>query len=300
MAAPLMEQIRRNGKETKQERFARGPHSLAQEFVEFLVAEFLDFLKKGYWMLLPYEDVKDMVYVKYSPLGVVPQWEHRRRVIVDYSFYFVNQDTLKMGPEESMQFGKAVEQLLQAAVQAYPKFGPLMQYKLNISDGFYRIALYTSGVQRLGVMLPDFPGLPPLVASPLVLPMGWTDSPPFFCLFTETICDLANEELLEHPLEKIAGATDFEDCQTGTINKVDPIGKEPPDVTMTPLEDTKLDVAKTLPADTSQDITVTPTSDTTWDPHKTGKIPRSHRNNLRKHTWMYSWMIFVAKGTTRE
>jgi hypothetical protein len=293
-----MESIRRNGapvilssapwsEETKKERFARGPHNSAHEFVEFLGAEFLDFVKKGYWMLLPYKDVQDMVYVRYSPLGVVPQRERRPRVIVDYSFYFVNQDTLKLGPAEAMQFGKAVERLLQAAVRADPKFGPLLQYKLDILDGFYRIALSTSGVQRLGVMLPGFPGLPPLVAFPLVLPMGWTDSPPFFCLFTETICDLANEELRknvrhpEHPLEKIAGTTDFEDCpQAG------PVVEEAQDVTMTSPEDTKLDVAKTIPADTSRDVTKTPPADTTKNPHL-GNIPRSHRANLRTKPTAY-------------
>jgi hypothetical protein len=81
-----MERIRRNGapvilssapwsEETKQERFDRGPHKSANEFVEFLGVEYLDFLKKGYWMLLPHSAVKDMVNVRWSPLGVVPQWE---------------------------------------------------------------------------------------------------------------------------------------------------------------------------------------------------------------------------------
>jgi hypothetical protein len=131
-----MERIRKNGapvilssapwsQETKKERFARGPHNLAHEFVEFLGVEFLDFLKKGYWMLLPYEDIKDIVHVRYSPLGVVPQRERRPRVIIDYSFYGVNDDTLKLGPEDAMQFGKAVKRLLQAAVRTNPKFRPL-------------------------------------------------------------------------------------------------------------------------------------------------------------------------------
>jgi hypothetical protein len=205
---------------TKQERYERGPHQSAHEFVEFLGTEFLDFLKKGYWMLLPYDEVEFMIDVRYSPLGVVPQRERRPRVIVDYSFYFVNADTLKLAPEEAMQFGKALERLLQEAVRANPKFGHTRHYKVDISDGFYRIPLSTSGVKKLGVLLPNFPGLPPLVAFPLVLPMGWTDSPPFFCAFTETICDLANEEIRKnlryphHKLEDIAGKLDFEDCAT--------------------------------------------------------------------------------------
>jgi hypothetical protein len=67
-----MERIRRNGapvilssapwsKETKKERFKRGPQKPAHEFVEFLGTKFLDFLRKGYWMLLPHNVVKDMV-----------------------------------------------------------------------------------------------------------------------------------------------------------------------------------------------------------------------------------------------
>jgi hypothetical protein len=65
-----------------------------------------------------------------------------------------------------MQFCKAIEQLLWVAVRGDPKFGLLLQYRLDIFDGFYWIALSMSGVQKLGVLLPNFPGLPPLVAFP--------------------------------------------------------------------------------------------------------------------------------------
>ena len=36
------------------------------------------------------------------------------------------------------------------------------------------------------------------MAFPLVLPMGWVDSPPYFCALTETICDLANAKICTH------------------------------------------------------------------------------------------------------
>jgi hypothetical protein len=68
-----------------------------------------------------------------------------------------------------MQFGKANERLQSHLVKANPK------YKVDISDGFYRVPLNTLGVPKLGVCLPKFPGLPELVAFPLVLPMGWTN-----------------------------------------------------------------------------------------------------------------------------
>jgi hypothetical protein len=219
-------------------------------------------------MLLPHEAVKDMVNVRWSPLGVVPQRERRPRVIVDYSFYGVNKDTLKLGPEEAIQFGKAVERLLKAGVRANPKFEPLLQYKLDISDGFYRIALSTLGSQRLGVLLLNFPGLPPLVAFPLVLPIGWTDSPPFFCVFTESICDLANQEIRknvrypEHPLEGLAGATYFEDYGQTSLEAV-------------------------ASANTPADVTEMPVVNEVQDPNEKGKIPRTHRPQLRNKPTAY-------------
>ena len=99
-------------------------------------------------------------------------------------------------------------------LHAHPRFGPVHMYKLDISDGFYRVHLTNSGVLKLGVCLPPFPGQPPLVAFPLVLPLGWTNSPPIFSAFTETIADLANCQFSAnkrapiHPLEPQAGAAD--------------------------------------------------------------------------------------------
>jgi hypothetical protein len=109
----------------KQECSACVPHKSGNEYVAFLGTKFLDFLQKGYWMLLPYNEVESLIGVRYSPLGVVPQWERQPRVIVDYSFYAVNTDTVQLTLEEVTQFGKAIEWLMQTAIQVNPKFGPL-------------------------------------------------------------------------------------------------------------------------------------------------------------------------------
>ncbi len=45
--------------ELKEERFLRGPHKSAEEFLEFLMEEFVDLCKKGFWMLLPCDSVKN-------------------------------------------------------------------------------------------------------------------------------------------------------------------------------------------------------------------------------------------------
>jgi hypothetical protein len=82
--------------------------------------------------------------------------------------------------------------------------------KLDIADGFYRIDLNIDDIPKLGVIFPTSHGEEPLVALPLVLPMGWTNSPPIFTTATETIADLANQRLASsirdksHHLDQLA------------------------------------------------------------------------------------------------
>jgi hypothetical protein len=56
-----------------QKRFQRAPHKSADEYSEFLQEEFLEFVQKGFWMLLPYDDVKHLPGLRLSPIGVAPQ-----------------------------------------------------------------------------------------------------------------------------------------------------------------------------------------------------------------------------------
>jgi hypothetical protein len=174
-------------------------HKPAIEYVDFLGTKFLDFLKKGYWMLLPYTEVQNMLDLRLSPLGTC--------------------SSLAQRAEGAMQSGKAIERLLKQAAQAHPRFGPLLHYKVDILDGFHHITLAMSGVKKLRVLLPPFPGLPS-VAFPLVLPMGWTDSPLFLCVLIETVCDSTNNKELNknvrHPktcFEDTTGKLDFLDCK---------------------------------------------------------------------------------------
>jgi hypothetical protein len=69
-------------------------------------------------------------------------------------------------------------------------------------------------IPRLGVVFLTGAGEEPLVAFPLVLPMGWKNSPPAFCTATETSADLANAALKDatipkrHPLDELATTGD--------------------------------------------------------------------------------------------
>jgi hypothetical protein len=182
---------------------ARGPHKSAFEYADFLGEELLEFVLKGQWIVLPYSVVQTLPQrvrrqLRISPMGVVPQRDRRPRVIVDYSFFGVNDETAKLAPREAMQFGKALERILRQIVESNPTHGPVYLLKIDIADGFYRIWLNVNDIPSLAVSLPPLHGNTPLVALPLVLPMGWTESPPYFTTATETVADMANRRLQNH------------------------------------------------------------------------------------------------------
>ena len=187
----------------------RGPHKSAAEFQDFLAGEMLDFINKGFWLLLPHRVVRHLPGLRIAPVGVVPQHSRRPRLICDYSFHGQNADTLPIAPMEAMQFGRALERYLRRIVLADPRFGPVKMIKVDLSDGFYRIWVRTDDVPKLGMAYPS-PADDPLIAFPLALPMGWTNSPPLFTAVTETIADVTNQRLLKrrkvspHQLEDLA------------------------------------------------------------------------------------------------
>jgi hypothetical protein len=43
----------------KEERFLRGPYKSAEEVLEFLMEEYIAICRKGFWMVLPYDSVKN-------------------------------------------------------------------------------------------------------------------------------------------------------------------------------------------------------------------------------------------------
>jgi hypothetical protein len=142
---------------------ARGPHKSAFEYAEFLGEELVEFVLKGQWVVLPYSVVQTLPrqvrrQLRISPMGVVLQRERRPHVIVDYSFFGVNDETVKLAPREAMQFGKALERILRNIVEADPSHGPVYLLKIDIADGFYRIWLNKHDILSLAVSLPPLHG----------------------------------------------------------------------------------------------------------------------------------------------
>jgi hypothetical protein len=166
-----------------------------------------DMVQKRYWTVLPFSAVKHFPHLKLAPSGVVPQAACRPRPIMDYTFNDVNQGSLPVAPTAAMQFGFTLQRLLQCIAYANPSLGPPLLLKLDLSEGYYRVRLSPQATLELATLLPHPSGGRPLIGIPLSLPMGWRDSPPYFCAFTETAVDLTNTALANcapstpHPLE---------------------------------------------------------------------------------------------------
>jgi hypothetical protein len=113
-------------------------------------------------------------------MGCVPQHDRCPHTIVDYTYSGLNRDTVPIAPWDAMQFGNALPRLLRHVIFADPAHGPIQLIKVDIANGFYRIGVRPNDVLKLGVAFPTKPDQLQLVAFPITLPMGWTNSPPPF------------------------------------------------------------------------------------------------------------------------
>ena len=74
-----------------------------------------------------------------------------------------------------------------------PIQGPVRVSKLDVTDAYHRGTVKPAQVGTFAYVIPSAPGDEGIfICIDLVLPMGWVDSPKFFCAFSETMTDVAN------------------------------------------------------------------------------------------------------------
>ena len=118
-------------------------------------------------------------------------------MLVDHTWYGVNEHTIPDLPKEVMQFGGTLPRLLWLLHHADPAKGKIHLSKFDIDNGFYRLFLDADDALKLATLMPRYKGEEQLLTIPLVLTMGWTNLPPTFCAASETIADLANANLFQ-------------------------------------------------------------------------------------------------------
>jgi hypothetical protein len=117
--------------ELRQAHLDRGSHQSCEDHFDFLREEMLKFAENGFWTLVPYCLVLALANLRLSPLGIIPQRNCCPRLIVDYSFWGVNDETVILSPTEAMQFGCALECLLFRIHHANPRYGPTYMAKTD-------------------------------------------------------------------------------------------------------------------------------------------------------------------------
>ena len=94
-----------------------------------------------------------------------------------------------------MQYVRDLDHLSREVAISYTDLGPVYVLKSDVSDGLYRIALRPADAPNFGLVFPSDDQGDDLVAIMLTLPMVFNNTPPIFCMFTETVADLSNAYL---------------------------------------------------------------------------------------------------------
>jgi hypothetical protein len=166
-----------------------------------------EFIESKFWVVLPYDLVRDQVDLMLCPAAVKDERDRKPRLLSDHSWPWpwgaVNDMTVPHAPPEAMQFGGVLPRTLHLVRHANPKFGPPKLNKQDVKDGFYRLYLRALDCLRLALIMPPYEGEPQLIAIPLSCTMGWVESPPSFSTMSETVCDRANARFASSPLSAL-------------------------------------------------------------------------------------------------
>ena len=123
----------------------------------------------------------------------------------------VNENNSFTAPQHSMhQLDKVLPWLIDSVDRAPVDDGNMLFSKLDIKDGYWRIIVERDKHLNFAYVLPNIPGARIRIFIPSALQIRWSESPPFFCIATETPQGLAEDNaerlwgsLAPHPLEDI-------------------------------------------------------------------------------------------------
>ena len=203
----------------------RGPHrsALSPNALIQLRAETKDKCAQGYARVVRWGDIKKHLprRLKISPVVMIPHKSKPYRCILDLSFSLyhkgkkytsVNATTTPQAlPQSMVQLGNTIHRLIHRMAEHYSPSHPFMFTKLDIKDGFWRLAVNDVDAWNFCYVLPASTPSSNLDDAEIVVPnslqMGWCESPPLFCSASETardiIATLLDDELPAHVFEEI-------------------------------------------------------------------------------------------------
>ena len=200
----------------------KGPHTsaLVADAIAQIQIEARDKERQGFATIVKWDVLKQNLpaNLKISPLAMIPHKSRKYRAILDLSFSLtiagwdlpsVNEATSETAPSEAIdQVGEVLPRIIEALATTPLSDDPILFSKLDIKDGFWRMACAAGEEWNFAYVLPNHPGEPIELVIPSALQMGWTLSPCFFHVASETARDVAQTFAQEaigalpaHPLE---------------------------------------------------------------------------------------------------
>ena len=204
----------------------RGPHrsALSKTAIRQLRHETLEKVRHKYARIVKWKDIKDKLppNLKISPVAMIPHKSKPFRCILDLSFALehegvkypsVNENTKKLAHQQAMgQLGLVIKRLIQTMVDNQDNNLPFWFAKLDVKDGFWRMAVSDDNAWNFTYVLPSLQTTDNVDDVELVVPnslqMGWSESPPLFCSGSETARDIM-ESLRDQPLPPHPYETDM-------------------------------------------------------------------------------------------
>ena len=186
----------------------KGPHSsaLLQAATKQLRNETKEKIKNQYARIVTWRDIKNNLppKLKISPVAMIPHKSKKYRCILDLSFTLhkngksyssVNSTTTKLAKQQSMtQLGMTLLRIVATLANNKNTSKPFLFSKLDIKDGFWRMAVNNDEAWNFCYVLPSLKPSTCIDDTEIVVPnslqMGWCESPPLFCTGSETARDV--------------------------------------------------------------------------------------------------------------
>jgi hypothetical protein len=151
--------------------------------------EFFDMGNAGQWLVLPYKAIRHLPGLRLSPTGFFP---NANTDPVSLWTILTLVSILVPIHKRQIPFNLGLHSPASCTSYNVRKKGTIWLAKTDVTDAFMRVWISPPTLPTLGAVLPSYPNEEPIIAFPMILPMGWIDSPNYLCAFTDTIANLAN------------------------------------------------------------------------------------------------------------
>ena len=183
-------------------------HTSAHKEAEFIHTELAKQVQAVHVTVFPFEVVNFLKKLWLLPVAVITQVGRRPQLIYDFTWRRLNKTSKFLSPMEVMRFRGALQRILKQVLAADPRLGPVYLSKVDLADAYMRFWVRMEDVQSVAfLILKKNTSNIQLVVFHILLPIGYIDSAPYFCMATDTVTDLANKTIAlreradEHPLE---------------------------------------------------------------------------------------------------